>query len=363
MIKLKNILNESWSQEYKDSIDCNNPKGFSQKAHCAGKEKKESVNEETSAETLQGLKEMAMGDLERIADYANMILERLGKGEELESWMYSQITLAVDQLNSVHDAMDGKDGVVESVNEENEPTNPELWDKAIAAAKREYDVYPSAYANAFASKWYKDKGGDWRVKKESVNEGVLQDRERKLKGLPNGAKVSGGGYGPFTKIASNTFKSSNDKLSNSEGLIKLIGTFKDFKIHETIKEESLLDLEKALRTHDWFYAYSDDSRRYNSGENNWNTIIRMVKSLKGKEAEKLWNKYVPKDFGYTYKKLSEGLLDEGMFKIGVKHIIPLIPTGYAPNDPKYKMDLRILRNMLNNFYKERGYEKVILPTF
>ena len=50
--------------------------------------------------------------------------------------------------------------------EENEPTNPELWDKAIAAAKRKYDVYPSAYANAFASKWYKEKGGSWRKEKK-----------------------------------------------------------------------------------------------------------------------------------------------------------------------------------------------------
>jgi hypothetical protein len=64
-------------------------------------------------ETLEGLKEMAMGDLERIADYANMILSRMGKGQELDSWMYSQITLAVDQLNSVHDSMDGDDGVKE----------------------------------------------------------------------------------------------------------------------------------------------------------------------------------------------------------------------------------------------------------
>ena len=31
-----------WSKKYKKSIDCNNPKGFSQKAHCAGKRKKES---------------------------------------------------------------------------------------------------------------------------------------------------------------------------------------------------------------------------------------------------------------------------------------------------------------------------------
>jgi hypothetical protein len=134
----------------------------------------ESVNEESSEETLRGLKEMAMGDLERIADYADMILDRMNEGQELESWMYSQITLSVDQLNSVHDAMDGNDGVVEQtieerINlfvEENEPTNPELWDKAIAAAKRKYDVYPSAYANAFASKWYKEKGGSWRKEKK-----------------------------------------------------------------------------------------------------------------------------------------------------------------------------------------------------
>ena len=26
-----------WSDKYKRSIDCNNPKGFSQKAHCAGR--------------------------------------------------------------------------------------------------------------------------------------------------------------------------------------------------------------------------------------------------------------------------------------------------------------------------------------
>src|SRR6056300_913076 len=31
---------EGWSQKYKKSINCNNPKGFSQKAHCAGRKKK-----------------------------------------------------------------------------------------------------------------------------------------------------------------------------------------------------------------------------------------------------------------------------------------------------------------------------------
>jgi hypothetical protein len=32
-------LDEKWSQKYKDSINCNNPKGFSQKAHCQGRKK------------------------------------------------------------------------------------------------------------------------------------------------------------------------------------------------------------------------------------------------------------------------------------------------------------------------------------
>ena len=34
-------LNEKkWSMKYKRSIDCSNPKGFSQKAHCAGRKKR-----------------------------------------------------------------------------------------------------------------------------------------------------------------------------------------------------------------------------------------------------------------------------------------------------------------------------------
>ena len=34
-------VEEKWSEKYKNSIDCDNPKGFSQKAHCQGKKKEE----------------------------------------------------------------------------------------------------------------------------------------------------------------------------------------------------------------------------------------------------------------------------------------------------------------------------------
>lgn len=56
--------------------------------------------------------------------------------------------------------------VNESVTEENEPTDPKLWARAKALAKSKFRVYPSAYANGWAAKWYKEKGGDWR-KEES----------------------------------------------------------------------------------------------------------------------------------------------------------------------------------------------------
>ena len=69
-------------------------------------------------ETLTGLKEMAMGNLERIADYSNMILQRMQGGQELDSWMYSQLTISLENLNSVHDAMDGDDGKIEPLKEE-----------------------------------------------------------------------------------------------------------------------------------------------------------------------------------------------------------------------------------------------------
>ena len=41
------------------------------------------------------------------------------------------------------------------------PTNPSLWSRAKAAAKKKFTVYPSAYANAYASNWFKSKGGGW----------------------------------------------------------------------------------------------------------------------------------------------------------------------------------------------------------
>lgn len=44
-------LDEKWSEKYKKSIDCNNPKGFSQKAHCQGRKKHDESVEEAAKKT------------------------------------------------------------------------------------------------------------------------------------------------------------------------------------------------------------------------------------------------------------------------------------------------------------------------
>jgi len=98
-------VKEGWSQKYKKSINCSNPKGFSQKAHCAGKKKK--------------------------------------KNENMEK------VLTVEQK-------------MELFLEKNCPTDPGKWAASKAAAKKKFDVYPSAYANGWAAKNYKGKGGSWR---------------------------------------------------------------------------------------------------------------------------------------------------------------------------------------------------------
>ena len=53
--------------------------------------------------------------------------------------------------------------------EKNCPTDPSKWSASKSAAKSKFDVYPSAYANGWAAKNYKSKGGGWKT----CNEGEV----------------------------------------------------------------------------------------------------------------------------------------------------------------------------------------------
>ena len=61
-MRASEFITEKWSQKYKNSINCSNPKGFSQKAHCAGRKKNESTeNLEERKRKVKKVKRAAYG--------------------------------------------------------------------------------------------------------------------------------------------------------------------------------------------------------------------------------------------------------------------------------------------------------------
>ncbi len=166
--------------------------------------------------------DMAKSDLRSIIANAKRVHDMLEDDDNLPEWVQSKITKAEDYMSTVANYMEaemneevmqesggevvykkgdhhiekyGEDAFalyvngkkqkfytsiekaksaieeeVEQLDEKNKPTNPELWSRAISMAKSKFDVYPSAYANGWAAKWYKSKGGGWRSVSEEVEQ-------------------------------------------------------------------------------------------------------------------------------------------------------------------------------------------------
>lgn len=117
-------LFEKWSTKYKNSINCSNPKGFSQKAHCrarklrqAGKHTSSKSVREIYKETInQLLKEfnssMAMGALKQLNNDAKELETMLQPDTQLEDWVKAKLNLAGEYLDDVYHHLDhfGPDG-------------------------------------------------------------------------------------------------------------------------------------------------------------------------------------------------------------------------------------------------------------
>lgn len=135
---------------------------------------------------------------------------------------------------------------LQKLQEENEPTNPALWSRAIAAAKAKYDVYPSVYANAFASKWYKEKGGDWKAKSESVNEAKPQFIKVKdtHQSLANGAMKH---MDSFVKKMQKSIESGNKfEISTIVKMRNILNAIENqYGIKESTPDQVIKDLDKA----------------------------------------------------------------------------------------------------------------------
>ena len=69
----------------------------------------------------------------------------------------------------------GKVEAVSALVEKSKPTNPSKWAYYKAQAKKKFDVYPSAYANAWAAKKYKAAGGGWKKESVELEEGQINE--------------------------------------------------------------------------------------------------------------------------------------------------------------------------------------------
>jgi hypothetical protein len=116
-------INEKWTRKYKTSIDCSNPKGFSQKAHCAGRRarragkqtRSSSVSEvEIYNEVLKDLIEdileedsaMAMGAVKQINSDAQELQSMLKPTMQLPDWCKAKLNLAGEYLDDVYHHLD-----------------------------------------------------------------------------------------------------------------------------------------------------------------------------------------------------------------------------------------------------------------
>ena len=140
-------------------------------------------------------------------------------------------------------------GKVEAINallEKNVPTDASKWSYYKGQAKKKFDVYPSAYANAWAAKKYKAAGGGW--KKESVNEAPSKEGQDKLiKTFIDGALKKAGikvlKFQPMKPgfLGSNrwggfyTVKSSNKVDMPGQGKVKRGSAVLPFYVHKDLK--------------------------------------------------------------------------------------------------------------------------------
>jgi len=84
------------------------------------------------------------------------------------------------------------------VEKANVPADPALYARVKAAAKAKFDVYPSAYANAWLVREYKKRGGGYRVTKGDV-EKVAEDLAQEEASLADALVAIARVYGKFNE--------------------------------------------------------------------------------------------------------------------------------------------------------------------
>ena len=124
----QDYVEEKWSQKYKNSINCANPRGFSQRAHCAGRRKNEEVAESADAEAYKAQLLATLPQIMRF--YAKNVKGWRPSREQMLAAVETGYTVmkhtgdvqqagraVMDELNSLYQMSQGQQDVTESQGE------------------------------------------------------------------------------------------------------------------------------------------------------------------------------------------------------------------------------------------------------
>ena len=174
-------------------------------------------------------------------------------------------------------------GLEEELNlflEKNTPTNPSKWSYYKSQAKKKFDVYPSAYANAWAAKQYKAAGGGW--KKEQIGEASMT------------GNLDGGEGPPQTPYAfqskkkrSQDKKKEDDISTNSTGFTKVNEVTKQEvnALRNLVKGIGNLkkDFSKATKVGDRELMKKDYNKHYETILDAEKAMVELMQFFKTKE--------------------------------------------------------------------------------
>ena len=226
-----------------------------------------------------------------------------------------------------------KRGLEEKLNlflEKNKPTNPSKWSYYKSQAKKKFDVYPSAYANAWAAKKYKAAGGGW--KKEQIGEASMT------------GNLDGGEGPPKTPYAFQSKKKRKQDKDKEDSIATTSTGFK--KVNEATKQE-VNALKKFIRDFDkmqkqyWNIAKMGDKELTNTKYNkHYETILAAQKSIV-QLAREIQNKQMMGE-GLNEGRYHDWRNDESMTpKQKVGHSMREIRDALNELDKTVKMNLKL----------------------
>jgi hypothetical protein len=166
------------------------------------------------------------------------------------------------------------------------PTNPALWARAKSAARSKFDVYPSAYANGWAARWYKSKGGGWRMSENYPAQAM--ESPYPSDATMTGSGTNGSGY-DFVGYAES--KTTMNKQQLKEAIKKMIREMEQDDVNVDAEKESVtitLDRELAQKLHALLMTQltppGEDVEQTPAGPEDANSVVPAEDDVEAKAA-------------------------------------------------------------------------------